>query len=91
VAGININQTLMVVVFIISLILFILKHTILRKRFSLGLTVHHEKQVKEKSPVTPTGKGKETTRKIAVKKVDKESDSFKVKPESKKSGASKTK
>jgi phosphatidylglycerol:prolipoprotein diacylglycerol transferase len=48
VAGINVNQTLMAVVFIISLVLFILKHTVFIKRFNLGLTNYQKMQFKEK-------------------------------------------
>jgi phosphatidylglycerol:prolipoprotein diacylglycerol transferase len=89
VGGMNVNQMLMAVVFAVSLILFILKHTVFTKRFELGLTDYHKAQPKEKTAAAPSGK--KTIRKTVAKKVEKVSNSAKVKTESKKPAISRMK
>jgi phosphatidylglycerol:prolipoprotein diacylglycerol transferase len=91
VAGININQTLMVVVFAFAVILFILKHTVFLKRLGLGLTDYHEVSKKEKIAVPPAEKKKATTSKPVLKKEEMAAKPAKTKTESKKTVPAKKK
>jgi phosphatidylglycerol:prolipoprotein diacylglycerol transferase len=84
VGGININQTLMVVVFAFAVILFILKHTVFLKPFGRGLTDYHDVSTKEKVAVPPVENNKATTSKSVAKKNEKIAKPAKTKTESKK-------
>jgi phosphatidylglycerol:prolipoprotein diacylglycerol transferase len=91
VGGININQTLMVVVFAFAVILFILKHTVFLKRLGLGLSDYHEVSTKEKIAVPPAEKKKATTSKPVLKKEEMAAKPAKTKTESKKTVPAKKK
>ena len=91
VGGININQTLMVVVFAFAVILFILKHTVFLKRLGLGLTDYPEVSTKEKIAVPPAEKKKATTSKPVLKKEEMAAKPAKTKTESKKTVPAKKK
>jgi len=90
VGGFNINQILMAVVFVVSLILFILKHTVFVKRSGLGLIDYHEAPVQEKTVILSIEKKKGTTPKPVAKKDEKTTQPAKAKTKPKKRGASKT-
>ena len=68
--GVNVNQTLMVVVFAASLILFIVKHILLAKRLGLGLTEYEAVPTKEAASSSPA----ETKKAGAQKKTDKKKE-----------------
>ncbi len=91
VGGININQTLMAVVFVASVILFILKHTVFSKRLGLGLTDYHEGPTKEKTIVSTVERIKGIAPKTGTKKDEKIRQPENVRTEPKKRGNSKTK
>jgi|GEM_PF-130603 len=89
--GININQTLMAIVFVFAIVLFILKHTVFVKRTGLGLTDYHEALLKEKTVSNAIEKKQKTTSKTVAKKDVNIGQTAKPKSELKGSGTSKKK